>query len=74
MLKKTVFKISGMHCTSCALSIDIELEDLKGIKESNTNYAKQQTKVVFDENKIKLVEITEKISEVGYEVVENLSL
>ncbi len=41
-------KISGMHCTSCAMNIDGELEDTNGVKESKTNYAKQQTEVAYD--------------------------
>lgn len=44
--------IFGMHCTSCAMNIDGELEDIKGVKESQTNYAKQQTEVTFDPEKI----------------------
>ncbi len=40
MNKKVIFKIQGMHCTSCAMNIDGELEDTEGIKEAKTNYAK----------------------------------
>jgi len=47
-LKLNIF---GMHCTSCAFNIDGELEDSEGIKESKTNYAKQQTQVTFDPEK-----------------------
>ena len=65
MIKK-VFKIKGMHCTSCCLSIDGELEDTGGIRESNTNYAKEQTEVEFDEKKINEKKIVEIIKTVGY--------
>lgn len=54
-----------MHCTSCAMSIDFDLEDL-GVKSSKTNYAKQETEVVFEEDKIKLPEILEQIQKTGY--------
>jgi len=30
------------------MNIDGELEDTEGVKESRTNYAKQQTEVTFD--------------------------
>lgn len=43
-----------MHCTSCAFNIDGELEDTDGVKESKTNYAKQQTEVTFDEQKVSI--------------------
>ena len=32
---KKKLKIEGMHCSSCAMSIDMDLEDLKGIKSAN---------------------------------------
>lgn len=67
MIKK-IFKISGMHCTSCAMNIDGELEDTKGVKESNTNYAKSQTEVEFDEKKIGEEQIISIIQKTGYKV------
>ena len=58
--------IFGMHCTSCAFNIDGELEDTEGVKESKTNYAKQQTEVTFDPEKIsadKILTIIKKLDE-----------
>ena len=66
-MTKKLFKISGMHCTSCAMSIDGELEDTNGIKESNTNYAKSQTEVEFDQEKVSDKAIIEIIKKVGYQ-------
>ena len=51
-MKKIVLKITGMHCTSCAMSIDGELEDTEGVTEARTNYAKQATEVTFNPQKI----------------------
>ena len=65
-MTKKVFKIKGMHCTSCAMNIDGELEDTGGVRESNTNYARQQTEVEFDEKKINEKKIVEIIKSVGY--------
>jgi len=66
-MTKKIFKISGMHCTSCAMNIDGELEDTDGIKESNTNYAKSQTEVEFDSEKISDKTITDIIKKTGYQ-------
>ena len=65
MIKKK-FKISGMHCTSCAMNIDGELEDTDGVKQANTNYAKSQLEVEFDESKITDKKIIEIIEKTGY--------
>lgn len=51
-MQTLTFNIFGMHCTSCAMSIDGELEDTEGIKEARTNYFTQQAKVTFDPKKI----------------------
>lgn len=67
MTKKT-FVISGMHCTSCAISIDGELEDAEGVKEACTNYVASKTEVVFDEKKIQEKKITSIIEGLGYMV------
>jgi P-type Cu+ transporter len=65
-MTKKIFKISGMHCSSCAMNIDGELEDTSGIKQSNTNFAKAVTEVEFEENKISDKEIIKIIKKVGY--------
>lgn len=49
---KKKLKIEGMHCASCAMNIDGELEDTEGVQEANTNYLKSQTEVTFDPEKI----------------------
>ena len=51
-MQKVKLNIFGMHCTSCAMNIDGELEDAEGVKESKTNYAKQVTEVTFDPEEI----------------------
>lgn len=59
--------ISGMHCTSCAFNIDGELEDTPGVTEAQTNYAKQETVVSYDPEKVNLATIQEVIGNLGYQ-------
>jgi Cu+-exporting ATPase len=66
---KQVFKIKGMHCTSCAFNIDGELEDTDGVKEASTNFAKAKTEVEFDPEKIDEEKIVKLIKKVGYDAV-----
>lgn len=65
-LVKKKLKIEGMHCTSCAMNIDFDLEDLDGIRSAKTSYAKQTSEVEFDEEKIHLPQIIKQIKETGY--------
>lgn len=55
-----------MHCTSCAMTIDGDLEDTGKVKSSKTNYAKAQTEVEFDPEKITEKEILGVIKKAGY--------
>lgn len=68
-INKTKIKINGMHCSSCAMNIDFELEDLPGVNSARTSYARQEIDVEYDETKIKLSQIIEKIQKLGYKVV-----
>lgn len=63
---KKKFKIEGMHCTSCAMSIDFDLEDLSGVTFAKTNYAKEEGEIEFDEEIIKLEKILRQIEKSGY--------
>ncbi|MBI3379955.1 heavy-metal-associated domain-containing protein [Candidatus Gottesmanbacteria bacterium] len=67
MLKKSVFKISGMHCNTCSLNIDWELEETDGVKEVKTSYAAQKTELTFDDDLISSKKIIEIIKKTGYE-------
>lgn len=60
--------IKDMHCTSCALSIDMDLEEIEGVISSNTSYARMECEVVFDESKISLSAVIEQIDKTGYTV------
>jgi copper chaperone CopZ len=61
-------QIVGMHCTSCAMNIDFELEDLDGVQSANTNYAKAITKVTFDPKKITVDMLSDTIRKLKYDV------
>ncbi len=69
-IKTVKHKILGMHCTSCALSIDWELEDAEGVIETKTNYAKSETEIKFDEDKINSDQIKDIIKKLGYQTAE----
>ena len=65
-ITKKKFKIDGMHCTSCAMNIDFDLEDLEGIKSAKTNYAREESEVEYEEEKINPQEILDQIQKTGY--------
>jgi len=69
MIKKKL-KIEGMHCSSCAMNIDFDLEDLDGVNSVKTSYARQVCEVEFDEKKISNQAIIQTIKKTGYTVID----
>lgn len=67
MTKTKKFSIKGMHCTSCAINIDGELEDTNGVVKANTSYAKSVAEVTFDPQKVNTKQIIQAIKTAGYD-------
>ncbi len=64
-MENIVLKIKGMHCTSCASSINKALNSLDGVNAS-TSYEKSNTTIQYDENLVSLEVIKETITSEGY--------
>lgn len=62
------FKINGMHCTSCSMNIDGELEDTEGVISATTSYAKATTVVEFDESLVTEEKLKSVIEGLEYKV------
>lgn len=67
---KTIkLKLSGLHCSSCSLNIDGEIEELNGVISSNTSYAKQESEISYDPKLVAPAKFKEIIEKLGYTVV-----
>lgn len=63
---KTKLKITGMNCASCAMKIDFDLEDIPGVKNAKTSFAKQLTEVEFDDQKTNVESLLAQVAKTGY--------
>jgi copper chaperone CopZ len=63
-------KLSGLHCSSCSLNIDSDLEELPGVIETNTSYAKQESVITYDPKQVTPAKFSEVIKNLGYQVLE----
>ncbi len=74
--KVVTIPISGMHCASCALSIEKSLRKAKGIKTVNVNYAVERATIHYNPKEINESDIRTTINSMGYKVItlEDLSL
>ncbi len=66
--KKTV-RIGGMHCASCAQSIESALKREPGVTSANVNFATEKALVEYDDEQVDLERIGKVIEETGYEPV-----
>lgn len=66
MIKKIQLNIEGMHCDSCAIGIQMVLENTDGVKKSSVDYDKKLAEVEFDEDKVPVENLIKAISELGY--------
>lgn len=65
-MKKT-YQIQGMHCVSCALNIEGELED-RGFR-AKVNFAKASLEVEFDGQKTSEDQIKSILHSIGYSII-----
>ncbi len=64
--KKTI-PIGGMHCASCAQTIEGALRKAPGIKEASVNLATEKAYVTYDPNITNENEVIATINSTGYE-------
>jgi Cu+-exporting ATPase len=65
--EKTVVRIGGMSCTSCAQSIEKGLLREKGVANASVNFATEKAVVEYDPEKVTLQRIGKVIEQAGYE-------
>ncbi|MFB7943038.1 heavy-metal-associated domain-containing protein [Streptomyces sp. NPDC056049] len=49
---EVVLEVEGMHCTSCGLLIDDELEEVPGVRSARTDVRKGRSTVQFEEGAV----------------------
>ncbi|WP_088226880.1 heavy metal translocating P-type ATPase [Desulfosporosinus sp. FKB] len=64
--KKQQFKISGMTCANCALTIEKGLKNMPGVNYAAVNFASEKLTVALDPNKIQEETLLAKIKDLGY--------
>jgi len=70
-MEKANFEIRGMHCESCAKTIEKVLLKEKGLISADVNFSLGKAFIEYDPAEIKESKIKSVIKNTGYEVVEN---
>ncbi|MDA0207977.1 MAG: heavy metal translocating P-type ATPase [bacterium] len=66
-MKKHTFKISGMHCASCAVKIEGALQNLPEVKNASVNYATAEAHVESESEDVK--HLHDVVIDEGYKVI-----
>lgn len=61
------FRVEGMHCGSCSLLIDDALEDLPGVRSTQTALKQARTTVELDLSQNSPQDVVKVIEELGYQ-------
>jgi Cu+-exporting ATPase len=65
-INKETYKISGMHCASCALLIENNLHKIPGVRTATVNYALQRATVEYDPLQLGGQDIIATVKNAGY--------
>jgi len=65
--KKEIFDVIGMHCVSCALSIERALKNVPGVKGVGVNFASE--KVSIEHENVPVDEFIKAVEKTGYKLL-----
>jgi Cu+-exporting ATPase len=66
--KEVTLPVTGMTCANCALNIERGLKKVEGVREATVNFASEQAAVSFEDEKLSIRDLAEKVKNVGYRV------
>src|SRR3990167_5764554 len=67
--EKIILPIKGMHCASCAITIEKSLKRIPGVKTANVNFASEKANIEYDFNKVDEEKLEDAVKDAGYEVI-----
>ncbi len=68
--KKVTVKVVGMHCASCAVSLEKDLVKQIGVLNASVNYASEKAQVEYEEGKAGMVDFERIVEKAGFKVAE----
>ncbi|MCE5287543.1 MAG: heavy metal translocating P-type ATPase [Pelosinus sp.] len=60
------FKVAGMTCANCALTIEKKLQKTTGVQASSVNFAAETVTVKYNADKVTLAELFRAVQDAGY--------
>lgn len=67
-MHKTLFRVNGMECSSCAMRLEGLEDTLPGLQRVKASYHRQQMEVEYDETRVSVAEIVAAAKTLGYDI------
>ena len=67
--KSAELKIAGMHCATCAISVEETLGKIDAVSKAQVNFGTDTAHVEYDPARVSLAEMEKAVREAGYDVV-----
>jgi Cu+-exporting ATPase len=67
--KRAELKISGMHCATCAITVEESLSNIRDVSTVQVNFGTDTAQVEFDPAKVSLSELEKAVKDAGYDVI-----
>ena len=70
MIQIQKYSISGMDCGSCAVSIEMLLNNQAGVKSAKVDFDSKEATIEFDDAEFNFKEVKKIINQMGYTLTE----
>jgi len=64
--KTVTLEVPGMTCITCPITVSKALEKVDGVKQVKVTYEDKLAVVTFDDDKVKVAQLTEATKNAGY--------
>ena len=65
-MSTAVFKVTGMHCSSCSMLVTMNVEELAGVSKVECDHATGRTVITFDPSRLSVAALSGAIADAGY--------
>ncbi len=66
---KESYKVAGMTCAACAVSLESYLSHVEGVLNVAVNYPNQSVAITYDNTKVSIETLKQKAKEISYEII-----
>ncbi|MBI2099623.1 heavy metal translocating P-type ATPase [Candidatus Uhrbacteria bacterium] len=68
-MKTSTFKVKGMHCASCVLTIERAIKRIKGVEKASVNLPAEKATITYDPVAAAPDDFIRAVKDVGYELI-----